>query len=69
MSEFKSYTDKDGNKVKIGDLVEVVYRDQEVKKIGKVAKITNETFWGISVILEGNLGEHIIAKHTRKLSK
>jgi hypothetical protein len=66
MSKFKSYTDKDGNKVKIGDFVEVVYKEGEVAKIGKVSKITNETFWALSVVLEGNPTEHIIAKNTRK---
>lgn len=70
MSNFKSYKDKDGNKVRLGDLVEIgFYRDEEVERTGKVARITNETFSGISVIIEGNKNEHINAKHTRRLSQ
>jgi hypothetical protein len=69
MSEFRSYTDKDGNKIKIGDWIEVVTYSEEVKKTGKVARITNEKFFGISVILEGNQYEHINAKNTRRLSQ
>lgn len=67
MSTFKTYTDKDGNKVKIGDLVEVSLKEGEVDTVGKVVKITNEIFSGLSVILEGNLNRHIFAKNTRKV--
>lgn len=70
MSKFKSYTDKDGNKVKIGDWVEVIsFIEKDIEKIGKIDKITNETFEGITVTLEGNKSEHIFAKRTRKLNK
>jgi hypothetical protein len=67
MSTFKSYTDKEGNKVKIGDWVEVIrHTGDEVERIGKVARITNEVFSSLSVILEGNSSEYIFAKRTRK---
>jgi hypothetical protein len=69
VATFKSYTDRAGDKVKIGDLVVVMYKDNEINKTGKVATITNEKFNSISVILDGNPYEYISAKNTRKEGK
>ena len=63
----KSYKDKDGNKVVIGDLVEVIYHEPNVEKIGKVVAIEKigHFFW---INLEDE--EHVWrrgTRHTRKL--
>lgn len=69
MSEFKSYTDMDGNKVKIGDWVEIIsIIDQKVTGSGKVKMITNERFSGVTLDLKGQSGSYR-AKNTRRLSK
>lgn len=68
MSEFKSYTDCEGKKVRIGDLVEVLSgQGKDVKRTGRIAKITNETFSVLTVVLDDGSFGHIPAKRTRKL--
>lgn len=65
MSKFKSYTDINGNRVRIGDRVEVIsISNQTVQGIGKVIEISNEAFAGITIAVEGY--GRIRAKSSRK---
>lgn len=68
MSKFKSYTDINGNKVRLGDWIEVIsISNQTVQKIGKVVEISNEAFFGITIRIEG-CGGYIRAKSSRKIN-
>lgn len=66
MSKFKSFKDIDGNKVCLGDWVEVIsIINQTIQRTGKVIEISNEAFAGVTIRIEGS--GFIRAKNCRKL--
>ncbi|KRF59821.1 hypothetical protein ASG99_26985 [Bacillus sp. Soil768D1] len=67
--DIKSYKDKDGNRVVIGALVEVIYQEPNVEKIGKVVAIEKigHYVW-INIEGEGNVWRRG-TRHTRKYTK
>lgn len=68
MSKFKSYTDIDGNRVFLGDVVEFIsISNQTPQRVGKVVEISNEAFAGITIRIEGY--GFIRAKSSRKLNQ
>lgn len=52
--EIKSYKDAEGNGVRLGDMVEILYgEDPELHKVAKVVKMKKEGHW-VWIRLEGD---------------
>ena len=65
--DIKSYKDKNGNRVVIGVLVEVIYHEPHVERIGKIVAIEKIGHYGwINLEGEGNVWRQG-KSHTRKI--